>query len=199
MRSADHTLRRLLNARDGHFLFESGHHGRLLLDLDAMFGDPVAVEPLVLALAESIRGHGAQVVVGPLVGGSLLGYRIAERLRVPFAYTEREAGTATRMYPTRYRLPATMRSQVAGRRVAVVDDVVNAGSAVRATSAAVRAAGGEPVLVAALLRLGETALRHRDLAGVPLRTLAVWPNVLWEPGECPDCAVGVPLDEPGTG
>ncbi len=89
-----------------------------------------------------------------------------------------------------------MQPSVRGRRAAVVDDVINAGSAVRATSAAIRAAGGDPVLIAALVRLGDTAPRHPDLAGVPMHTLTTWPHALWEPARCPDCARGRPLDDP---
>ncbi|MCM0677314.1 hypothetical protein NCC78_21865, partial [Micromonospora phytophila] len=84
---------------------------------------------------------------------------------------------------------------ISGRRVAIVDDVINAGSAVRSTAAAVRASGAEPVVIAALLRLGETALRQQSLAPVPLTTLASWPNTLWEPQECPLCTAGVPLEQ----
>lgn len=170
--SADRTLRRLLDARDGHFRFESGHHGRLMLDLDALFADPSALTPFVDALAARLSGVSA--VVGPLVGGALLAFRVAERLGAAFACTELEPAPAGEMYAARYRLPASLVPLLAGHRVAVVDDVINAGSAVRATAAAVRAAGGSPVAIAALLRLGETSLQH--FPDVPLQTLAVWPK-----------------------
>jgi orotate phosphoribosyltransferase len=193
----DQVLRRLLGARDGHFLFESGHHGRLWLDLDAMLWDPAALTSCLSALAEPVSDAGADLVVGPLVGGALLGYRIAERLGLPFTYAEPDGSDTDGLYAARYRLPPAMRSRVKGRRVAIVDDVINAGSAVRATAAAVRAAGGDPVLIAALVRLGETALGHPDLAGLPMHALTTWNNTLWEPARCPDCARGRTLDKLG--
>ena len=188
----------MLGARDGHFLFESGHHGSLWLDLDAMLWDPAAISFCLPALAETVSGIGVDLIVGPLVGGALLGYRIAELVGVPFTYAEPAGHDIEGLYSARYQLPPAIRSRVRGRRVAIVDDVINAGSAVRAASSTVHAAGGETILITALVRLGETALRHPDLVGVPVRTLATWPNTLWEPARCPDCARGVPLDKPGA-
>lgn len=198
MSAVDEVLRRLAGARDGHFLFESGHHGSLWLDLDTMLWDPAALEACLGPLAGTARTAGADLVVGPLVGGALIGFRVAERLGVPFAYAEPDGTDADGLYSARYRLPAVVRSRVKGRRVAIVDDVINAGSAVRATAAAVRSAGGETVLIAALVRLGETAPGHPDLAGVRMYASVTWPNALWEPAQCPSCAHGVPLDAVGA-
>jgi orotate phosphoribosyltransferase len=197
MSAIDQVLRRLLGARDGHFLFESGHHGCLWLDLDAMLWDPAALTFCLGALAETVSDPGVDLVVGPLVGGALIGYRIAERLGIPFTYAEPDGFDTEGLYSARYRLPPAMRSRVKGRRVAIIDDVINAGSAVRAASAAVRAAGGDPVLIAALVRLGETALGHPDLAGMRVHALTTWANALWEPARCPYCACGLPLDKLG--
>jgi orotate phosphoribosyltransferase len=72
---------------------------------------------------------------------------------------------------------------------------VNAGSALRSTSAAVARSGGEPAVVGALLRLGDVAPRQPGLAGLPFETLEVWPNELWEPAACPLCAAGMPVED----
>ena len=45
-----------------------------------------------------------------------------------------------------------------GTVVAIIDDAINAGSATRATFAALTALGAQPVAVGALLILGDTAL-----------------------------------------
>ncbi len=36
----------LVSGRRGHFRLESGHHSDLWLDLDPLFADPLAVDPL---------------------------------------------------------------------------------------------------------------------------------------------------------
>ncbi|MCO1654388.1 hypothetical protein [Pseudonocardia humida] len=42
----------LVGARTGHFRFESGHHGELWLELDAVFSSAAALEPAIGAVAE---------------------------------------------------------------------------------------------------------------------------------------------------
>jgi orotate phosphoribosyltransferase len=191
-------LRELLHARHGHFRLESGHHGDLFLDLDAAFWDPAALAPLVRDLAGRLRPHRPDVVVGPLAGGAILAHAVAADLGTRFAAAERHAhdpgGLYSALYSAQYRLPPSVVPRLRGRRVAVVDDVVNAGSAVRSTLAAVAAAGGDPVATGALLRLGDTALRHPEIARRPLEVLDAWPNTVWEPAACPLCAAGVPLE-----
>jgi orotate phosphoribosyltransferase len=183
----------LVSARSGHFLLESGHHGDLWLDLDAMFWSPAALRPLVAELAARLRAHEPEVVCGPLVGGALLAQLVAAELGASFGYAERVA-TGDGLYAARYRLPAAQESRLAGRPVAVVDDVVNAGSAVRATLAALAEAGARPVAVGALLALGSAPAVVATGARLPLVALATRDNALWEPGACPRCADGEPLE-----
>jgi orotate phosphoribosyltransferase len=83
--------------------------------------------------------------------------------------------------------------------VAVVDDVVNAGSAVRATVAALRAGGAQPVGFGALLRLGDAVLPFAAELGLPVEALSTRPGVLREPRDCPACARGEPLEDAATG
>ena len=78
-----------------------------------------------------------------------------------------------------------------------MNDVINAGSAVRGTLRSLRDCGAEPVAMATLAVLGETAVRLAAEEGVALETLATLPNQIWIPTECPLCARHVPLSEPG--
>lgn len=98
----------LAAGRPGHFQLESGHHGALWLDLDALFTDAVRIAPFVTALAESIRPHGAAVVCGPLLGGAFLAQLIARELSLEFCFTERLLPSAPGgLYQTRYVLGDT--------------------------------------------------------------------------------------------
>lgn len=185
---------RLLSRRKGHFVLESGHHGELWLDLELLFLHPDRVQPLASALSERLARHGVAAVCGTLIEGAFVGLMVASILRVPFSYSERVRRPDVRgFFPIGYRIPEALRGEVVGRRVAVVDDVINAGSAVRGTLEDLEACGAVPVAVGTLAVLGPPA---RDLAaehGVALETLATFPNNLWEPAACPLCAEGVPL------
>jgi orotate phosphoribosyltransferase len=187
-----------LAARRGHFRLESGHHGELWLDLDALFARPARLAPFVAALAEQLSGCGADVACGPLVGGAFVAQAVAERLGIEAAWTERVAApSGPGLYAARYRVPGALRDRLRGRAVAVVDDVVNAGSATRATIADLRACDARPVALGALLVLGEGAARLAAAEGLALASVAALPNAIWAPDDCPLCAAGVALEEPG--
>ena len=123
-------LTRLLTTRKGHFQLESGHHGDLWLDLDSLFMRPGQVGPFATELAGRLSAHDVEAVCGPLVGGAFLAQMVATALDAEFFYSERSAqrqGNA--LYSVGYRIPGALRGKAQGGRFAIVDDVINAGSA----------------------------------------------------------------------
>jgi orotate phosphoribosyltransferase len=186
----------LMSARTGHFPLESGHHGELWLDLDGLFWETAALEAPAQQLAERLRPHAPDIVCGPLVGGAFLAQLVAARLGTRFCHTERASTGDGGLYAATYRLPDALAVRIAGLRVAVVDDVVNAGSAVRATLAALTGAGARPVALGALLALGTTPATVAAAEGLPLEALATRANEIWAPELCPRCARGEPLQTP---
>ena len=184
----------LLSSREGHYAFESGLHGRLWLDLEQLFSRPRRIAPLAAQLAARLDAERPDVVCGPLVGGALLAQMVALTAELRFVYTERTAWTPGAVWSARYELPRAMEHLVRGQLVAVVDDAVNAGSALRATVAAVRRAGGNVVSLGALIRLGDTVEPYLTEQGLSLQALAVRDNTLWPATQCPLCARGLPLD-----
>src|SRR4051794_40327382 len=140
----------LLAARRGHFRLESGHHGDLWLDLDPLFLRPARLRRYAAALARRLARHGVEVVCGPLTGGAFVAQLVAAELDAAFAYAERRApARGGALYAVEYRLPAALRSRASGKAVAIVDDAINAGSAVRATHADLLACGARPVALGA--------------------------------------------------
>jgi orotate phosphoribosyltransferase len=186
----------LLAARKGHFKLESGHHGDLWLDLDLLFLRPRSVRRFALELAGRLARRNLAAVCGPLVGGALLAQTIAAELDVEFCYTERfllpQHGA---LYPVEYRLPRSLAQRVHEKDVAIVEDVINAGSAVRGTLADLRSCGARPVVIGALLVLGSAAPRFLAGQGIPLESIAYLASGLWSPSECPLCASQMPLED----
>jgi orotate phosphoribosyltransferase len=114
-----------LSARRGHFRLESGHHGELWLDLDALFARPANVAPFVARLAELLSPLGTEVVCGPLVGGAFVAQAIAAQLGLECSWTERVIGPSSgALDAVRYRIPDPLRERLRGRTVAIVDDVI---------------------------------------------------------------------------
>ena len=189
-------LRALLPVRAGHFLLESGHHGDVWLDLDALFLRPARLRPFVAALAARLAAHGVETVCGPLVGGAFVAQTVAAELDVEFSFAER---VASGREAVGYRIPDGLRPLVRGRRAVVVDDAINAGSAVRATAAALVSCGAKTVAVGALVVLGGAAEALAGDLGIPLEYGCRVPGRLWVPADCPLCAAGVPLERTGAG
>jgi orotate phosphoribosyltransferase len=187
----------LLSARRGHFLLESGHHGNLWLDLDSLLLEPKRLVPFAGELARCLSPHQVETVVGPQVGGALVAEMVAAELGIRSCFSERTEGAdSERLYSVRYRIPDPFRDGLRGRAVAIVDDAINAGSATRATFAALKSLGARPVVVGALLVLGNAAFAFLRENNLPIERVASLPNELWEPADCPLCAAGVPLSSP---
>jgi orotate phosphoribosyltransferase len=186
---------RLLPKREGHFVFESGHHGQLWLDLELLFLRPERVLPLAHALADRLRAHQPEAVCGPLVEGAFVGLMVASSLRVPFSYSEPVRDQNARgLFPVPYPIPRALSSELHGKRVVVVNDVINAGSAVRGTLASLSTCSARPVAIGALAVYGGAASELAARNHVALETLASFPSQIWEPNDCPLCARGIPLD-----
>jgi orotate phosphoribosyltransferase len=178
---------RLARPRQGHFDLGTGYHGDVWLDLDALFLHPSLLRPYVEWLAERLREHSPDAVCGPLEGGAFLAYAVADRLGVAFLAGYRSPGQATG-----YHLPSVP-GGIGGWRVVVVDDAVNAGTAVAACLRELRAQGAVPVAVAALLALGDASAMVPASLGVPFYPAGTTPSRAWPAPECPLCADGVPV------
>jgi orotate phosphoribosyltransferase len=184
----------LLRAKRGHFLLESGHHGDLWLDLETLCLRPRLLEPLIAELAERLATMGIDAVCGPLVEGAFAALMVASRLNIEFTYSERfSQPTPDGLFPVAYRVPIPLRDKLGGKRVAIVNDVINAGSAVKGTFADLQECGATVVAIAALLVLGTAASEFAAQVNVALIGLETLPSNLWTAQACPLCSAGVPL------
>jgi orotate phosphoribosyltransferase len=188
----------LAHPRYGHFDLGTGYHGDVWLDLDRLFLRPSVVRPHVRVLADRLREHRVDAVCGPMEGGAFLAYALADLLGVAFlpAYrapaSEVEAGSG-------YRLAwsGVAEERIGHWRVAVADDAVNAGTAVRACAGQLRDHGAMPVAVAALLAVGPANQIMAAELSVPFYSVEAVPSQAWLPQDCPLCAAGIPLTRLG--
>jgi len=189
----------LMRGRQGHFLLESGHHGDLWFHLETLCLHSREIQPFAARLAERLVPYKVDVVCGPLVEGAFIALLVSLELGCDFAYAERFADTTREgLYPVEYRLPRALQPAVKGKRVAVVNDVISAGSAVRGTFSDLQALGAGVVAFGALLALGDAIAEFAAEHGVALELLERLPNNLWTPSQCPLCAAGMPLEIVGT-
>jgi orotate phosphoribosyltransferase len=182
--------------KQGHFRLESGHHTDQWLELDQLYRRPAALRPFAAALASKISGLPIDCVCGPLTGGALLAQMIADQLSVEFVFAERTVTDRPGLYPMDYRIVRALRSGIQGKRVAIVDDAISAGSAVRATLADVESCGAVPVALGALIIFGARGREFATSKQIPLEYLVDLPQAIWTPTECPMCAGGASLSLP---
>ena len=128
--------------------------------------EPARTARFAAELARRLRPAEVEAVCGPLVGGALLAQAVAAHLDAAFLYAEPRPPPehpGGGLYTVRYRVPGAMRARAAGRAVAIVDDVANAGSATRATHSELRDAGARrpPRRIA---RFTRSQLRDRVVA-----------------------------------
>jgi orotate phosphoribosyltransferase len=188
-------LLKIVSGRRGHFRLESGHHGALWLDLDALFAEPKRIEPFVSRLVAAIRPYDVAAVCGPLLGGAFLAQLVARDLDADFCFTERAMSQERGgLYQARYHVPSAFGNRLHGERVAIVDDVMSAGSALRGTYAEMKANGAEPVVAGALLVLGDVGAQYFAQHSIPVVSVARDEYELWPPEKCPLCAANVPLE-----
>jgi len=186
----------LFAARKGHFRFESGHHGDLWLEIAPAYINPKRLRLYAAELARLLSAHAIEAVCGPMVEGAFLAQMVAEEIGAEFYFAEQVTRPSSDgLYPVGYLIPKALRSSIRGKRTAVVDDVINAGSAVRGACEDLIACGARIVALGALMVLGVPASTLAASYGVPLNTLSrLSENSLWDPASCPLCASGVTLE-----
>lgn len=191
------SLLEIAHGRRGHFCMESGYHSEWWFALDRLFDAPARLQPYVQALAARIKPHGIDAVCGPQTGGAMLAAMLATELGVACFTTERiqpPDDTSRGLFPVRYVVPAAQRAGLRGRVVAVVDDAISAGSAVRGTLADLAECGAQPRVIGALLVFGDAAARFAADRGLALEKIQHVPFGMWPPAACPLCAAGAPLE-----
>jgi orotate phosphoribosyltransferase len=191
----DDKILSLVRGRRGHFQLESGHHGDLWLELETLCLRPCEIQPFAVRLAVALRRYRVEVVCGPLVEGAYVALLVALELGCDFVYAERFANSSREgLFPVEYRLPKALHGAVKGRRVAIVNDVISAGSAVRGAFSDLRLIGAEVVVIGALLGLGDSIDQFAGENHIALELLQRMPHNLWTPEECPLCAAGEAIE-----
>src|SRR5580693_7533225 len=189
----------LADPRYGHFDLGTGYHGDLWLDLDRLFLRPALWRPHVRVLADRLREHRVDAVCGPMEGGAFLAYALADLMGVAFLPAYRAAASDAAA-ATAYRLAQTGGDGegIGGWRVAIADDAVNAGTAVRACAGQLRDHGAVPVAVAALLAVGPARQVVPAVLSVPFYAVDTVQSQAWRPEDCPLCGAGIALTDPSA-
>ena len=186
------TLEAQLRAEDalltGHFKLSSGLHSDTYVQCARFLRKPELAAPACATLAAQLRAAGLQpdVVVGPAMGGIVIGYELARQLAVPGIFTERDAdGNMT------LRRGFILEK---GDKVVIAEDVVTTGKSTLEVAKVLTGLGAEVLAVASLIdRTGGTAelpFPHFALLEVHAAVFAA--------DAVPTHLAGVPAVKPGS-
>ncbi len=181
----------------GHFVYTSGKHGSAYINKDAVYPHTDQISKLCREIARRFASSPVEVVIAPVIGGVILSQWVASHLselkgrEVLAVYAEKggEEFLIRRGYDRLVR----------GKKVLVVEDILNTGGSVKKVVDATRAAGGDVLAVAALCNRG--AVGSTDVGGIPeIFSLVNLSLEAWDPASCPLCQKGVPVNrEVGKG
>lgn len=182
-------FRRLGVVAQGHFVLTSGLHSSEYWEKFRLLEWPRLTQQLCGIIAQRYQDQGVDAVVGPTTGGALLAQELARQLDARCLIAEPALINQGR----ELRRGFTLRPI---ERVLIIDDVLTTGLSVQETVVAVERYHSDILGIEVLLdRSGGAALQQFS---VPCHALLSIATQVYDQGECPLCAEGVPVVKPGT-
>jgi len=175
---------------EGHFILASGLHSPIYLQKALVFKYPERVERLARAIAVRARSSGYgpfDIVVSPAVGAIIPGYEVARVMGLPAIFAERDGERF--IFKRGFALDP-------GARVVMVEDVVTTGISSRECLDCIRAAGGNPVLVACVIDRSNG--KAAPTLGVPMISLATLDIPTYSADKLPPELARIPAVKPGS-
>lgn len=171
---------------EGHFLLTSGRHSNQYMQCARILQYPWYTEEIAGGLAQTFKDDEVDIVVGPAMGGIIIAYEIARKLKAKNIFAERENGKMT--LRRGFSIPK-------GARVVVAEDVITTGGSVKEVMEIVRAQGGEVVGVAVLVDRSNGTIDF----GTKLQAALTTEVISYDAEDCPLCReLKTPPVKPGS-
>lgn len=175
-----------------HFVYTSELHGSAYVNKDAIYSDVLHMETIGKMIAEQCATP--EVVLGPAVGGALLAQWVAKaysredmlyRHVVPAVYADKDGDD--------FIIKRGYDKLIAGKKVLLVEDILNTGITLKKVIAAARQKGADIIGVGAICNRGEETAESLEVPW--LRSLLDVPMITYPPDKCPLCRDEVPINE----
>jgi len=170
---------------EGHFLLSSGKHSDRYCQCAKVQQYPDKLAAVMEIVAAQAKSSGAEVVVGPALGGIVASYELARQLGVRGIFTERENNVMT------LRRGFSLDK---GEKVLIAEDVITTGKSTMEVVEVVESFGAKVVGLCCLVD------RRAPGAELPFPVYsATGLNVqTFEADDCPLCKQGKELEKPGS-
>ncbi len=172
---------------NGHFKLSSGLHAKQYFQCALLLADTARASRLGESLAERLPRDWPRpdTIVGPALGGVVIGHETARALGVRSIFTERKEGVME------LRRGFTIRPD---EKIVIVEDVMTTGKSTAEVARLLRELGAD--VIGALAIVLRSALDPE--IGLPVQSLARLPAESYPEDACPLCAEGIPIVKPGS-
>lgn len=164
---------------EGHWAFRHGKHGGGLIDRDHLLSDPVVASHVAYVIAKTFFVNQVETVIAASICGAGLAQLVAgfldPKAKVVFA-TRDDDGVA---------LAAAIDDLVRGKRLLLVDSIIDTGETISRLAALTEERGGDILGIATVLNLADP-----EIAGQPVFALLNAHVAVSAASACPLCASG---------
>ncbi|HDL19427.1 MAG TPA: orotate phosphoribosyltransferase [Bacteroidetes bacterium] len=172
---------------EGHFLLSSGLHSNQYFQCAGVLQYPQYAEEIAQDIAANFKNVNVDLVISPAMGGLIIGHEVARAMKTRFVFTERSKENDKMVLRRGFDLEE-------GEKALIIEDVLTTGGSVREV---LKLLERENVLVAGI---GFIVDRSDNKVKFSAPKYAVYqiPLVVYQPGNCPLCKKGIPIDRPGS-
>lgn len=167
----------------GHFELSSGLHSNQYFQCAKLLQYPEYAEKTGKQLAELFDANKIDAVLGPALGGIIIGYETAKALGKKSIFTERKDGIMTLKRGFHINK---------GARVIIIEDVITTAKSTMESIKIIESFGGNIAGIGCIVdrSKGQTALKIESL-------IQIDPEI-YTPEECPMCKLGQSIEKPGS-
>ena len=170
---------------EGHFLLRSGLHSAHFFQCAQVCQYMDKVTRLAEIMIEKLSGYGATTVVGPAMGGLVIGQEVARQLGTRFIFLEKVEDKLALRRNFKFE---------PGEKVLIVEDVITRGGRVVEALEQCRAHGADPVAVGVIVDRSNGATTF----DVPHHSLAELSFPTYEADKLPPELEGTEAVKPGS-
>ena len=168
---------------DGHFELSSGLHSNRYFQCARLLQHPQFAEIAGKQIAELFDRDEIDLVLGPALGGVIIGHEVARALGKPSIFTERKDGFM--MLRRGFKINE-------GDRILIVEDVITTAKSVKENISIVNGYNAEVAGVGCIID------RSQGQSGIDIKSLMQLDPAIYHPNDCPMCKDGLDLEKPGS-
>lgn len=175
---------------EGHFLLSSGLHSDKYIQCAKLLQYPDLAEEMGTLLAGKLNSAEIQkpnVIASPAIGGIIIGQEVGRALGIRHIFVEKD-DLGKPVLKRGFQIDSD-------DTFVVVEDVITTGKSTKEVIEVLKALGGKPLAVLAIVNRSG---KNEPIEGLPLLCLMNMDLLVYNPQDCPLCKSGLPIEKPGS-